>query len=96
MASPPEVEHRLVIDRLEGDLAVVEVDGGPVLDLPLWLLPAGVHEGDVITVRSVAGREGERQVSVSVALEATRLARDEAVGRLERLRARDPGGDIAL
>lgn len=89
-------ERRLVVDRLEGELVVVEVDGGPVLDLPRWLLPAGVREGDVITVRSTAEAEGERKLLLRVDPEATRAARASVAERLERLRARDPGGDIEL
>lgn len=35
----------LVIDRIEGDFAVVEFDGQP-FDLPVAALPPGVGEGD--------------------------------------------------
>lgn len=41
----------LTIDRVEGDLAVVEVPGGFV-DLPLSLLPPGVGEGDRVRLRA--------------------------------------------
>ena len=43
-------EHRWIVDRFEGDLAVVEVDGDRFLDLPRWILPADAAEGDVIRV----------------------------------------------
>lgn len=41
----------LTVDRVEGDVAVVEVPGGFV-DLPLSLLPPGVGEGDRVRLRA--------------------------------------------
>lgn len=89
-------ERRLVVDRFEGDLAVVEVDGGEVVDLPRWLLPPGAREGDVVRLRTTAAEEGRREVTLLLDADATRAARDDAARRLERLRARDPGGDVEL
>jgi hypothetical protein len=40
--------HRFILDRQEGDLGVVEVDRGPTLDLPRWLVPHANAGGDVI------------------------------------------------
>lgn len=87
-------EHRLEVDRFEGDLAVVRVDGGRVLDLPRWLLPPAVREGDVVAVRG----EGEgdlARVELRVDREAADAARAEAAALLLRLRRTDPGGDLA-
>lgn len=95
-AGDPAAEHRLVVDRFEGDLAVVEVDGGPVLDLPRWLLPAEAREGDVVHVSTESTGAGELRVRARLDPDATRTARDDAAARLERLRARDPGGDVEL
>ena len=50
--------HRFIIDRHEGDLAVVEVDGGPVLDLPRWLLPHAARPDDVLAVSVERHRDG--------------------------------------
>jgi len=44
--------HRFIIDRHEGDLAVVEVDGGSLLDFPRWLLPHAARPDDVRSSRS--------------------------------------------
>ncbi|HEX2093675.1 MAG TPA: DUF3006 domain-containing protein [Longimicrobiaceae bacterium] len=88
-------EHRLVIDRFEGDLAVVEVDGGATLDLPCWLLPDGVKEGDHLAVR-LDGGVGKRRVEIRVDEEATGAARREVGEIVDRLKKRDPGGDLAL
>ncbi len=83
--------RRLVVDRFEGDLVVVRADGGPLLDLPRWLLPAGVREGDVIAVRG-GGEGGTARVELRVEPEEGGAARAEAAALLARLRRSDPGG----
>lgn len=40
----------LVIDRLEGGLAVCEISEGNFADIPVSALPEGVEEGDVINI----------------------------------------------
>ena len=89
-------EHRLVVDRFEGDLVVVEVDGGEFRDLPRWLFPEGLAEGDVVIAgRSVESGDAAR-IELRVDREATEAGRKEAGEILERLKKRDPGGDLAL
>lgn len=90
--------HRLVVDRWEGDLCVVETEDGRVLDLPRWLVPPGAREGDVIRawVEPDDAEPGARQVTLRVDAEATAEARAAVESLLERLRRRDPGGDIEL
>lgn len=80
-----------MVDRFEGETAVVEVDGGGTLDLPRWLLPPDAREGDHLVVRG----EGSR-VEISLDPAATGAARAEAQATVERLKRRDPGGDLAL
>jgi hypothetical protein len=89
-------EHRLVIDRFEGDLAVVEVDGEGTLDLPRWILPEGVKEGDHLTVSREQAGEGGARLEIRVDAAAAEAARADVAATLERLKARDPGGDLAL
>ncbi|HLU24889.1 MAG TPA: DUF3006 domain-containing protein [Longimicrobiales bacterium] len=87
--------HRLIIDRFEEDLAVVEVDGERFLEVPRWLLPDGAGEDDVIRVRRSAEGAG-LVLELEVDAEATAEAREEARRLVEELRARDPGGDLVL
>ena len=68
----------IVVDRIEGDYAVVEL-GGRRVDVPLAELPAGVREGDQLTFQVLAA-----------APDAASL--EEAAARLERLKARTPQG----
>lgn len=67
----------IVVDRIVGDRAVLEIDGNP-LDVPLALLPPGVREGAVL--RLVLDPDAEAHV------------RDEAEARLHRLRTRSSQG----
>ncbi len=77
-------ERRLVVDRFEGDLVVVRDDGGRFHDLPRWLLPAGLREGDVVAVRG-EGEGAEARVELRVDREASAAARAEAAELLARL-----------
>ena len=40
---------KVIIDRFEGDFAVVEVDG-QFINMPKALIPLGAKEGDVLTI----------------------------------------------
>ncbi len=84
-----------VIDRIEGAAAVlVADDDGSVADVPLSHLPAGVREGAVLRVPQP---DGEPRWEAAEADEEARQARlGEAEAALDRLRRRDPGGDIEL
>ena len=87
--------HQLIVDRQEGDRMVVEVDGHGFADLPRWLLPAATRGDDVLTV--IVESEPDRTV---VTLQrdpaATARAKSAAKDVVERLRKRDPGGDVRL
>lgn len=40
---------RVIVDRIEGKYAVVELDDKSTVDLPLVLLP-GANEGDIVNI----------------------------------------------
>lgn len=46
----------MVVDRIEGDIAVMELEDGSHEDIPLDELPDGVREGSVI-IRTERGYE---------------------------------------
>jgi len=87
--------HRLIVDRHEGDLAVVEVDGGPTLDLPRWLLPHAARPDDVLLVSIEQGTD-RTAVTIVRDVGATERARAAARRAVDRLQRRDPGGDVIL
>ena len=87
--------HRFIVDRHEGDLVVVEVDGKVFLDVPRWLLPRAARGDDVVGVTVEAG--ADRAVITLVRdTDATARAKAEAAAAVERLKQRDPGGDVQL
>ena len=65
----------IVIDRIEGELAVLEVDGQTV-DFPVSALPPGAAEGSVLTL----ALEPKPQRDIQA----------ENQARLERMKKRDP------
>jgi len=91
-----ETGHRFIVDHIEGDLVVVQVEGGPVLDLPLMMMPAGVKSGDVI-VGSVLHQSADAvTLRLTIDRDASASRAAEAIARVERLRRMDPGGDIRI
>lgn len=45
---------KVIIDRFEGDYAVVELPNKTTVDMPLKLLEPGVKEGDIIEIKALA------------------------------------------
>lgn len=74
--------HTAVIDRFEGEIAVVEI-AGRTYDLPRSVIPSDAREGDVL------------RLLVRVDPAATRAAAREVGARLARLRRGDAGGELA-
>lgn len=85
-------EHTLIIDRLVDEAtAVVEIDGSSLAPIPRLLLPVDADSDAVLRVA-----RGPRDVSITIDSDATEAARRESARLMNRLRTRDPGGDIAL
>ena len=93
--SMSERERIWVVDRIEGEAAVVVADDDQeMLDIPLNVLPHGVREGTVLRVTE----SKDHLLWVSAMLdEELRLKRlRQAKTALHELKNRDPGGDIVL
>jgi len=41
---------RIIVDRFEGNIAVVELENGQMIDCPKALLPANAKEGSIINI----------------------------------------------
>lgn len=87
--------RRWTLDSLEEGIANVEEDGGRMLLVPAWLLPDGVREGAVLTVR-VEQRADASVVTVQLDREATGRAFDRSREQLRWPTGDDPGGNIIL
>ena len=87
--------HRLIVDRHEDARTVVEVDGAGFFDLPRWLLPHGTRGDDVLAV-TVDAEDDRATITVVRDDDATARARAQATAAVQRLKRRDPGGDVQL
>ncbi|MXX55503.1 MAG: DUF3006 domain-containing protein [Gemmatimonadetes bacterium] len=84
-----------VVDRVEGAVAVlVRDEDAHHEDVPVTLLPAGVGEGAVLRVPEFGDSPAWAHATVDEELRMARLREAEEV--LDRLRRRDPGGDVVL
>lgn len=81
------------VDRIENDLAVLLDDEGTGFAVPLTQLPLALREGMVLAIRH--GADGHPDWSTAVHDQTEEQWRlEDAARRLERLRQRDPGGDV--
>lgn len=85
------------VDRIEGELAVLEV-GGRLVEVPLDALPPGTHEGSVLRLEPGVRAEGAEALSFSEEGDEEQHRLAEAQARLARLQARsaDLPDDIEL
>lgn len=90
---------RWVVDSMEESIASIEIDGERTVQLPKWLLPRSVKEGDVLAVTHDVAESGEEsRLSIVVDRAGTRAAMARSaqhVGSTARS-PNDPGGDIKL
>ena len=77
-------ERSLVVDRIEGDMAVVESPDGESYTLSAGLLPAGAKEGSWLHMKLEVDPEG------------TQLARERVAALRAQLIVEDDGEDFAL
>lgn len=87
--------HRWVVDAIEEGVAAIEEDGQRLVHVPVWALPAGTREGDVLRVSATGDAE-----RVELLVVKDDAARDAALARsAARERPRNPkdeGGPIRL
>ncbi len=54
---------KIIIDRFEGDYAVVEADG-KMINMPIGLLPGGAKEGSVVTIEINESETKDREAKI--------------------------------
>ncbi|HWL38711.1 MAG TPA: DUF3006 domain-containing protein [Gemmatimonadaceae bacterium] len=88
-------KHTWVVDVIEDGSASVEIDGRMVTPVPAWMLPDGVHEGDVLSVTHT-----KREAKSSLVIEVDPAAKQELLAKSEEQVSRkgknDRGGHIKL
>jgi len=88
-------KHTWIVDVLEDGSASIEVDGRSVTPIPVWMLPEGVKEGDVLTVTHDRG-EGKSVLVIETDPGAKSRAMDGSAKQVSRKSKGDRGGDIQL
>ncbi len=53
----------VIVDRIEGDYAIVEIEKGNISNLPLELVP-NVKEGDIVTITINKGKTEDRKKTI--------------------------------
>lgn len=53
-----------IVDRIEGDYAVVELENGKAVDIPLISLPESIKEGTVISVSADKSETEKRKENI--------------------------------
>lgn len=87
-------QHRWVIDEIEEGVAAVVEDGDRLRHVPLWMLPTGVAEGDVLTVTLT--RSSRHSAEVTVAVDRVEAPPSRGQGKKRPRSRSDRGGDIIL
>jgi hypothetical protein len=92
--------HRWAVDAIEEGVARIEEDGARMITVPRHLLPAGVEEGQLLSVIRGESSSGSVQITIAIDEEATRDALERSTTIVARAstesKKRDPGGDVAL
>ena len=98
MKQEPTV-HRWVIDAIEEGVARVEQEGGAMVSLPAWLLPAGATEGRVVTITRSA-TEGIATLTITVDDGAAAKALASSSTMVDKMKkaskGHDAGGNVSL
>lgn len=84
-----------IVDRFEGEYAVVERALHEMLNVPRALLPDGVREGDALRITVTAGG-GESRIGIARDDPETLRRKTEARRILGELERRDDGGPVKL
>lgn len=88
---------RWVVDSIEENSASVEQDGVTFHEVPRFLLPQDVKEGDVCDVSSDVTRKGTVITTVTIDDAATLAAKQRSAAQLAATpQSKDPGGPIHL
>ena len=73
MSGETRREWEAVVDRIEGDTAVVEFTGGGRLDLPRTLLPAAARDGAVLRIVIEVDEKRRKEIEDEIRHQQDRL-----------------------
>lgn len=86
-----------IVDSIEEDSVAVEQDGGRLYELPRFLFPKEIREGEICRVVVHAAETGVLSATVSIDKDATLAARNRSAAQVaSSANKKDPGGPIQL
>lgn len=87
-----------IVDSAEEQTVAIEQDGSRTFEVPRFLLPEGVREGDVCSVVVQTGTlKGSSVITVTIDQDATSAAKSRSAAQVTEVKnPRDPGGPIKL
>ena len=93
--------HLWAVDGIEEGMARIEEDGDRMIAVPVYLIPTGIREGQLLRVTSTTGEDdGTLLVTVVIDEKATAdaFAKSKATTAkaMSASKKHDPGGDVAL
>ena len=95
MSRPARKPRRLVVDAISEGIVRVE-DDGRMLEMPRWMFPRQMREGDVLAVTTESSTPDALSVQFRLDPEAKAEIQRELSEMVDELGASDSGGDIAL
>ena len=87
--------RRLIVDAISEGIVRVE-DDGRMLEMPRWMFPRQMREGDVLAVTTESSTPNALTLQVRLDPEAKADIQRELSEMVEELGASDAGGDLAL
>ena len=95
MSPAAKKPRRLIVDAISEGIVRVENDGR-MLEMPRWMFPRQMREGDVLAVSTESAAPDALSVQFRLDPEAKGDIQRELSEMVEELGAGDTGGDIAL
>ena len=95
MSPAAKKPRRLIVDAISEEVVRVE-DDGRMLEMPRWMFPRQMREGDVLAVTTESAAPDMLSVQLRLDPESKAEIQRELSEMVEGLGASDSGGDIAL
>ena len=95
VSPPARKARRLIVDAISEGIVRVE-DDGRMLEMPRWMFPRQMREGDVLAATTESAAPDALTLQFQIDSEAKEEIQRELSEMVEELGASDTGGDIAL
>ena len=95
MSPPARKPRSLIVDAISEGIVRVE-DDGRMLEMPRWMFPRQMQEGDVLAVTTESSTPDALTLQFRLDPEAKAEIQRELSEMVKEMEASDTGGDLAL